>query len=461
MQVLDHGVEVEALEFLGIVERFAHRIGGGRVGMEHADIELLRPPVAVPVSAGAAGERALARAVVSLCVHVSSPIVFCSFLRAIPYGMMAENGQLPPARPQRPSSMSSFGAKSHMSRFAAESAGVPLVKFAGALPWKISNIRSSRIVLSSRSVYLIGMITLRQLRYLSALGETRPFRPRRRGLCRDPAGAVDADPRSRADAWRRRGGAAAGRGDADRCRARNRPPWRGRADGLARSGRLRPPSQRAVDGAVDARRDSVAGALSAAADSCRRCRRSFPNCGWNCARPRPGSWSTTSRAARSMPRCWRCRSASPTSIRLRCSRICFCSRCPPTDPRPETTRGGRRRHRSEPADPARRRPLPARPGAGVLRDGARGRNAGAGGTAFGASSLTTVMQMVAGGYGVTLIPQIAADVERRDDRVKFLRLKNPAARPQHRPRVPPHLAAQGGFCGAGRGGEGECGCGRR
>ena len=44
---------------------------------------------------------------------------------------------------------------------------------------------------------------------------------------------------------------------------------------------------------------------------------------------------------------------------------------------------------------------------------------------FGASSLTTVMQMVAGGYGVTLIPQIAADVERRDGRVKFLRLKNP------------------------------------
>jgi LysR family hydrogen peroxide-inducible transcriptional activator len=54
---------------------------------------------------------------------------------------------------------------------------------------------------------------------------------------------------------------------------------------------------------------------------------------------------------------------------------------------------------------------------------ARGR-AGAG-TVFGASSLNTVMQMVAGGYGVTLIPQIAADVERRDERVKFLRLENP------------------------------------
>jgi LysR family transcriptional regulator, hydrogen peroxide-inducible genes activator len=55
----------------------------------------------------------------------------------------------------------------------------------------------------------------------------------------------------------------------------------------------------------------------------------------------------------------------------------------------------------------------------------RGRTSSAGGTAFGASSLTTVMQMVAKGYGVTLIPQIAADVERRDERVKFLRLQNP------------------------------------
>jgi LysR family hydrogen peroxide-inducible transcriptional activator len=53
------------------------------------------------------------------------------------------------------------------------------------------------------------------------------------------------------------------------------------------------------------------------------------------------------------------------------------------------------------------------------------RRGGNGGTVFGASSLTTVIQMVAGGYGVTLIPQIAADVERRDGRVKFLRLENP------------------------------------
>jgi LysR family hydrogen peroxide-inducible transcriptional activator len=61
----------------------------------------------------------------------------------------------------------------------------------------------------------------------------------------------------------------------------------------------------------------------------------------------------------------------------------------------------------------------------ALCAGVRGRNSAAASTGFGASSLATVMQMVASGYGVTLIPQIAADVERRDERVKFLRLKRP------------------------------------
>ena len=58
----------------------------------------------------------------------------------------------------------------------------------------------------------------------------------------------------------------------------------------------------------------------------------------------------------------------------------------------------------------------------------RGRSNGAmtdGRMSFGASSLATVMQMVANGYGITLIPQIAADVERRDSRVKLLRFKEP------------------------------------
>lgn len=44
---------------------------------------------------------------------------------------------------------------------------------------------------------------------------------------------------------------------------------------------------------------------------------------------------------------------------------------------------------------------------------------------FAASSLNTVMQMVAGGFGITLIPQIAADVERRDSRIRLLRMADP------------------------------------
>ena len=44
---------------------------------------------------------------------------------------------------------------------------------------------------------------------------------------------------------------------------------------------------------------------------------------------------------------------------------------------------------------------------------------------LGATSLTTVMQMVANGYGVTLVPQVAVDVEVRDERIKLLRLTPP------------------------------------
>lgn len=44
---------------------------------------------------------------------------------------------------------------------------------------------------------------------------------------------------------------------------------------------------------------------------------------------------------------------------------------------------------------------------------------------LGATSLTTVMQMVANGYGVTLVPQVAVDVEVRDERVRLLRFTAP------------------------------------
>ena len=44
---------------------------------------------------------------------------------------------------------------------------------------------------------------------------------------------------------------------------------------------------------------------------------------------------------------------------------------------------------------------------------------------LGATSLATVMQMVASGYGVTLVPEVAIDVEVRDERVKLLRFTAP------------------------------------
>ena len=47
---------------------------------------------------------------------------------------------------------------------------------------------------------------------------------------------------------------------------------------------------------------------------------------------------------------------------------------------------------------------------------------------LGATSLTTVLQMVASGYGVTLLPEVAIDVEVRDERVKLLRFVEPQPR---------------------------------
>jgi LysR family transcriptional regulator, hydrogen peroxide-inducible genes activator len=44
---------------------------------------------------------------------------------------------------------------------------------------------------------------------------------------------------------------------------------------------------------------------------------------------------------------------------------------------------------------------------------------------LGATSLATVMQMVANGYGITLLPRVAVDVELRDERVKLLRFAEP------------------------------------
>jgi LysR family hydrogen peroxide-inducible transcriptional activator len=45
--------------------------------------------------------------------------------------------------------------------------------------------------------------------------------------------------------------------------------------------------------------------------------------------------------------------------------------------------------------------------------------------AFGSTSLTTVMQMVANGYGVTLLPEIAGQAELHDKRVSLRRFAAP------------------------------------
>jgi len=44
---------------------------------------------------------------------------------------------------------------------------------------------------------------------------------------------------------------------------------------------------------------------------------------------------------------------------------------------------------------------------------------------LGATSLSTVMQMVANGYGVTLVPKVAIDAKMHDPRVKLLRFRDP------------------------------------
>jgi LysR family hydrogen peroxide-inducible transcriptional activator len=46
-------------------------------------------------------------------------------------------------------------------------------------------------------------------------------------------------------------------------------------------------------------------------------------------------------------------------------------------------------------------------------------------TGLSATSLATIIQMVANGYGVTLVPEVAIDVEVRDERMKLLRFVEP------------------------------------
>ncbi|MPZ57054.1 MAG: LysR family transcriptional regulator [Rhizobiales bacterium] len=93
---------------------------------------------------------------------------------------------------------------------------------------------------------------------------------------------------------------------------------------------------------------------------------------------------------------------------------------PADDPRPATTRVT--------ADSIDRRRLILLEEGHCLRDQALAycsdpQRSGAMG--LGATSLATVMQMVANGFGVTLVPRVAVDVEVRDERIKLLRFTAP------------------------------------
>ena len=47
MEVLDHGIEIEALEFLRIIELLVHGIGQGGVLVQDLQVQLIRPPARI------------------------------------------------------------------------------------------------------------------------------------------------------------------------------------------------------------------------------------------------------------------------------------------------------------------------------------------------------------------------------------------------------------------------------
>jgi hypothetical protein len=47
MKIFDYSIQVEALEFLGVIKLLAHRIGQVGMLMESLKVQLIRPPVTV------------------------------------------------------------------------------------------------------------------------------------------------------------------------------------------------------------------------------------------------------------------------------------------------------------------------------------------------------------------------------------------------------------------------------
>jgi len=99
---------------------------------------------------------------------------------------------------------------------------------------------------------------------------------------------------------------------------------------------------------------------------------------------------------------------------------CFLLAVPAEDPLPERARVNTR-------DVNARRLILLEEGH-CLRDQALAYCGNSADTGLRATSLATIMQMVASGYGVTLVPEVAIDVEVRDERIKLLRFVDPQPR---------------------------------
>ena len=70
LEVGDHGIKIETLELLGIVEGRSHRVRQGRIVVKHLDVQLGRPPVTVGVAAGVHDGTFACALVVGFRVHV-------------------------------------------------------------------------------------------------------------------------------------------------------------------------------------------------------------------------------------------------------------------------------------------------------------------------------------------------------------------------------------------------------
>src|ERR1700688_3363380 len=294
----------------------------------------------------------------------------------------------------------------------------------GAPVWKISNIRSSRIVFSARSVYLIEMITLRQLRYLAALAKHGHFgRAAEACAVTQPALSMQIRDLERtlgvAVVERRPGEVMltdvgreiARRGEDVLAASRDLVDFARHRSGLLTGG--------LTLGAIPSLAPYLLPRILPLLQS------RFPELRLELRETQTRQLIEDIKSGALDAAMLALPVAEPEIDTIRLFEDLFLLAVSANDPRKVNARVA-----AEDIDQSR---LILLEDGHCLRDqalafcatAARGRTTAAGGTAFGASSLTTVIQMVANGYGVTLIPQIAADVERRDDRVKFLRLENP------------------------------------